>query len=157
MMKAGLYCLLVLVACSCKASSEAVSLSKFKELESEKSFLMLTFHLESKEKGENIKLQKIQGAKGQLKTVQTKASSNTYLKTVIHSPYETYVLENNHPLYSSVEIFSEDGSISKITQFQPEGTLFLRFPYNTHLKKLEIFQNKVDQPENKVYTLKFKR
>ena len=62
-----------------------------------------------------------------------------------------------HPLYKSVEIFDQDGTISRKPTSLNEGTLSMRIQHGSSLEKIELYSTTPDKGTVLIYTLTLKK
>lgn len=116
------------------------------------SMLFLTFELSKKGGKETARLVKSTAAEGRVKDTNAHVHGLSQIEVIVHynngKPSKTSRFE--HPLYKDMEVFSEDGTISRVSETASTGTLTIRMPVEDNIEKLELFSNK------KLLTLKFK-
>ena len=87
----------------------------------------------------------------------------------VHNPYQVKAIQYfsdgqkpieiryEHPLYKSVEIFDQDGTISRKPTSLNEGTLSMRIQHGSSLEKIELYSTTPDKGTVLIYTLTLKK
>jgi hypothetical protein len=91
------------------------------------------------------------------------------LRQTVDYPYQIHVFPRynigfleteipfEHPLYRLVEVPSQDGTLTKKSVVEKEGTLSFRLQEHSNMKSIELFSITPDRGKVKIYTLNLKQ
>lgn len=121
------------------------------------SMLFLTFEFNKKGKKETAQLIKSIAAEGKVKDANMHIHGQYLTEIMVYntggtSP-KTYHFE--HPLFKDVEVFSEDGTIKRVSEKNLRGLLTVRIPIDDNMDKLELFSIANNHESKNLLTLKF--
>jgi hypothetical protein len=123
--------------------------------------LFLEFKISSGGQGkpEKVKFLKAVSGNGKMKN----------LRQAVHYPYQIHVIPRytigfvetemafEHPLYRSVEVPNQDGTLKKAALTAKEGILSFRFQEHSNMDRLELFSIMPQKEPVKIYTLYLKQ
>ncbi|GAB2797666.1 hypothetical protein GCM10027275_48980 [Rhabdobacter roseus] len=107
---------------------------------------------------EQVTLTNAIAGQGTMKNLSTPVHNQNYLRVLYHYDDQRAPREETyeHPLYRSVEVPSEDGTLSRRELSSSEGMLNLRLAYDSHLVRLELFSHTPERGTRKIHTLRIK-
>ena len=122
--------------------------------------LFLTFDIKKNkgQKPEIVTLLNSVAGSGKMKKLKTGVENPFQIKSIQYFndaklPIETF---HEHPLYKSLELFDEDGSITRKSTTSTASILLMKIQYDNNLEKVELYSVTPDFGSVKIYTLKFK-
>ncbi len=119
--------------------------------------LFLTFEFNKKGKKETAQLIKSAAAEGKVKDANRHIHGQYLAEIRVYNtngtPPKIYHFE--HPLFKDMEVFSEDGTIKRVSEENLKGLLTVRIPIEDNMDKLELFSIANNNESKKLLTLKF--
>ena len=79
------------------------------------------------------------------------------IETVIYYSHgaPSRTVPSEHPLYNDREVFSEDGTIKKVSETASSGSLTLRIPLEKNMEMIRLFSIHSGHPPKKLFTVEF--
>ena len=119
--------------------------------------LFLEFKISSDANGkhENVKLVSAVSGNGKMKDLNNPVLDPYRIVAVPR--YKTSILVKElyfeHPLFRTVEVASESGTLSKKSITATEGSLSIRIQENEHMNRIELFSVTPEKGTIKIYTV----
>lgn len=119
--------------------------------------LFLEFVISAEAKGEREKVRLVNAVAGSGKMKELNSPVHGPYRIMVVPRYKTSALEKEfyyeHPLFRSVEVASQNGTLSKTSLTAKKGTLSIRMQENANLESIELFSVKPDNKSTKIYTV----
>lgn len=142
---------------ACSPAKKVIKLNEVQNFEpgAPSAMLFLTFELSRKGKKETARLVKSFAASGKVKDMNPHIHGSSKIETLIYyshgGPAKT--ISSLHPLYNDSEVFSEDGTIKKVTETASSGSLTLRIPLEKDMEMIRLFSIHSGHPPKKLFTV----
>lgn len=142
---------------SCSPVKKVIKLNEVQNYEAgaPSTMLFLTFELNQKGKRETARLVKSFAATGRVKDMTPYIHGSSKIETVISYAHggPGRAFSSEHPLYNHSEVFSEDGTIKKVSEAASSGSLTLRIPLEEDMKMITLFSIRSGRPSQKLLTV----
>jgi hypothetical protein len=122
-------------------------------------FLNLKIIDQGKGSNEKVKLMTATAGNGKMKNIRAAVEYPYQIKVLPRYSTSHLELETvfEHPLYRSVEVPNQDGTMSRSVVNSKEGLISLRFQEESTLDRIEIYSVTPERGSVKIYTLNLKR